>query len=83
MAALGTATAGGGREAQPLQIESNCTNGYFQLTVSGFTDPSFFPFFTVFAFAMFLNLLRIFPFYCCLHRCQCNQRAKLPAGCPR
>jgi hypothetical protein len=29
---------------------------------SGFTDPSFFPFFTVFAFAMVVNLLRIFGF---------------------
>jgi hypothetical protein len=30
--------------------------------VSGFTDPSFFPFFTVFAFAMVFSLLRIFCF---------------------
>jgi hypothetical protein len=30
--------------------------------VNGFTDPSFFPFFTVFAFAMVLSLLRIFCF---------------------
>jgi len=32
------------------------------VTVSGFTDPSFFAFFTVFAFAMFLNLLSSFIF---------------------
>jgi hypothetical protein len=31
--------------------------------LSGFTDPSFFPFFTVFAFAMVLSLLRIFFFF--------------------
>lgn len=30
--------------------------------MSGFTDPSFFPFFTGFAFAMVFNLLRIFSF---------------------
>jgi hypothetical protein len=58
-AALGSATANSWlAPSQPLQLDRN----YRENFTNGFTDPSFFPFFTVFAFAMVLSLLNIFCF---------------------